>query len=381
MNSRALTVMLTGLFLGGLVIATPSHAQDEKNADFHFGRHLVEFNAPGAATESTTACAPFCGTFAYANNDLGLVVGYYTDANVVPHGFLRFPDGRIIPFDAPGAGLGHGLNQGTAAYSVNDFGVIAGQFQDPNYLYHGFVRRPDGSFTTFDANGAGTGVNQGTLAFDINLEGATAGIYIDGSGIYHGFVRSPRGESTTSIDPPNSVFTYVCEETCLNVRGAITGFYVDSNGQHGFLREPDGTITPIDAPGAVEGTTAASLNAEGTITGYLLDSNGTGHGFVRYCSGSFITFEDPEAGSVAGQGTYPFSINLVGAVTGQYTDASNVNYGFERSADGKFTSFDAPNAAPGQSAGTRPSTNNLEGSVTGWWIDANNLNHGFVWTW
>jgi hypothetical protein len=53
---------------------------------------LVEFNAPGAATVSSPACAPNCGTVAFYNNDLGVIVGFYTDRNIVPHGFLRFSE-------------------------------------------------------------------------------------------------------------------------------------------------------------------------------------------------------------------------------------------------------------------------------------------------
>lgn len=36
--------------------------------------------------------------------------GFYTDTNIVPHGFLRKTDGEIVSFDAPGAGLGYGLD-------------------------------------------------------------------------------------------------------------------------------------------------------------------------------------------------------------------------------------------------------------------------------
>jgi hypothetical protein len=103
---------------------------------------LVEFDAPGSATAVSQACAPLCGTVAYANNALGAIVGSYTDANVVPHGFLRSPAGTITSFDAPGAGLGSGLDEGTVAYSINTAGVIAGQYQDPSLAFHGFIRQP-----------------------------------------------------------------------------------------------------------------------------------------------------------------------------------------------------------------------------------------------
>jgi hypothetical protein len=200
-------------------------------------QELIRFDAPGAATVSSPTCAGLCGTTAFANNNAGDIVGSFTDTNVVPHGFLRRPDGRIISFDAPGAGLGAGLDQGTIAYGINDLGVIAGQFQDAGNVFHGFVRFPDGSFATFEAPGAGTGAYQGTVAYNINLEGATAGVYFDGSNVEHGFVRSHTGEITT-FDPPDSVGTMVCEETCLNLEGAITGFFQDaSNTIHGFVRD------------------------------------------------------------------------------------------------------------------------------------------------
>jgi hypothetical protein len=354
-------------------LALPAMAQLHKPT-------LTEFDGPGAGTVSSPACAPDCGTFGFANNALGVIVGYYTDTHIVPHGFLRTPEGWITSFDAPGAGLGYGLNQGTVAYAINDLGVIAGQFENSNYVFHGFVRHPDGSFTTFDAPGAGTSTNQGTLAFNINLEGATAGIYIDGGNVTHGFVRS-RANEFTSFDPPGSVYTYPCEETCLSPDGTITGFYSDAtNVTHGFVRDPDGTITEFDAPGAGTGPNqgggGASINPQGTITGYFFDSTNVAHGFVRTRNGNFTEFDAPGA---TGLGTAAFSINLFGAVTGEFFDANNVMQGFYRSAQGVFATFDAPDAGTGAFQGTRPSTDNAQGAVAGWYVDANNLNHGFAW--
>jgi hypothetical protein len=79
------------------------------------------------------------------------VIGFYTDANVVPHGFLRTRDGWIISFDAPNAGQGVQLDQGTVPYSINDSGAIAGQLQDSYNVFHAFIRYPDGTFDEFDA--------------------------------------------------------------------------------------------------------------------------------------------------------------------------------------------------------------------------------------
>jgi hypothetical protein len=349
---------------------------------------LVEFDAPGAGTvfSSMAACQPSsCGTEALANNAEGAIVGYYTDASAVFHGFLRDPNGHIVPFDAPFAGMGSGLGQGTVAYSISDLGVIAGLVQDSSYVYHGFVRYPDGSFKTFDARGAGTASSTacapfcGTFALDINLEGTTAGYYIDESNMQHGFVRSPYGE-ITSFDPAGSTSTFVCEETCLNLEGAVTGFYSDASGTHGFVRQPNGNITPFDAPGANGLTIAGSINLEGVITGYFEDSMSLFHGFVRYPDGSFTILDDPKASNTALEGTAAFSINLLGTIAGEFLDSSSVQHGFSRLPSGTYVNFDAPDGGTGAFQGTRPSTNNLEGAVAGWYVDSANLNHGFVWT-
>ncbi len=348
---------------------------------------LIEFDAPNAGKvySTTAACQPACGTQAFANNSVGTVVGYYTDKDVVPHAFIRTPDGHITSFDAPGAGTGAFLDQGTVAYSINDLGVIAGLFQDSEYVYHGFVRYPDGFIIgPLDAPGAGTETSTvckpycGTYVWNINLEGATSGIYVDSSGVYHGFVRTTGGQ-VTPFDPLGSIYTFVCEETCLNLEGAITGFYSDASGIiHGFLREPDGKITSFDAPAALA-TLAASINLEGAITGYFEDSSYVYRGFVRYPDGSFCTFDAPGAGTGAGEGTAAFSINSLGAVTGESFGSNYILQGFVRFPNGTFATFDAPGAGTNAGQGTRPSTNNLEGAVAGWWIDGNGVNHGLVW--
>ncbi len=347
----------------------------------HRGPKLIEFDAPGATTVSSTVCAPYCGTVAYANNDAGAIVGFYTDKNVVPHGFLRYPNGFVSSFDAPGAGLGHGLNEGTAAYAINRRFAIAGQYEDSKLVYHGFVRHPDGTFTTFSDPLAGTAANLGTLAWDINAAEESAGIYIDAKGVYHGFLRDPSGKFAT-VDPPGSVYTYVCEETCLTTDGTLAGTFADATGvQHGFIRAPDGKFTTFSVPGAGtsagQGSGAASLNDAGVISGYFYNSSNSAVAFIRYKNGATSVFPDPGFQTVA------YSINCVNAIAGDVIDKNLTFHGFERQANGTVATFDAPNAAPGTPGvafgGTRVSTNNAEGEVTGWYFDKKQLVHGFVW--
>ena len=122
---------------------------------------LIEFDVKGAVNAFSNTCfnaflgVVGCGTTPLANNDLGEVVGTYTDASFVQHAFLRAPNGYITTIDAPGAGAEPG--QGTVAFAINDVGVIAGAFADSNNVFHGFLRFPNGSFQHLDAPGAGTG--------------------------------------------------------------------------------------------------------------------------------------------------------------------------------------------------------------------------------
>jgi hypothetical protein len=346
---------------------------------------LIEFDAPGASDAYSPVCnenflfSIQCGTTPLDNNDRGDVVGTYTDAGLVQHGFLRYPNGDIISFEAPGAGNGPG--QGTVAYDINDGGVIAGAFADANNVYHGFLRYPDGSFVTIDAPAAGTGAQQGTFAFDVNPAGTTTGTYVDAANVNHGFVRTAANQYT-SFDPPGSVFTYPCEESCLSPDGTVTGAFVDAAGTvHGFVRTRDGVITVFDAPDSIA-TIPVGVNARGEIAGNTVDASGGGYGFVRYKDGSIVTFNDPDAGPI---GTGALGINNAGATTGGYFDAqAGTVHGFERDAQGHFVNFSAPDGSappfPGNGpAGTRPTTINNSGEVTGWYTQDNGAVHGFVW--
>src|SRR5437762_1678075 len=213
----------------------------------------------------------------------------HIDAGDARHGFLRASDGTIATFDAPNAGTGPG--QGTIVFSVdclNPAGAISATSLDASDVYHGVLRAPDGTMTTFDVPGAGTGPFQGTLTFGINQAGTIEGDYVDPSDVTHGFVRAS-----------------------------------------------DGTITTFDVPGAGtgpgQGTVPENISTPGVVAGNYVDSSDVNHGFVRAKHGAITTFDVPGAGTGPGQGTIPFCNNPVDAITGVYIDASDVNHGFLRS--------------------------------------------------
>jgi len=145
------------------------------------------------------------------------------------------------------------------------------------------------------------------------------------------------------------------------------------------VRAADGTITPIDAPGA-QGTFANAINPAGTITGYYTDASFASHGFVRATDGTITTFDGPGAGTSFFQGTNPGTINPAGAIAGYYTDAGYISHGFVR-AKGTVTSFDPPGSVNtiGFAFNNQvPVGINPAGEITGSYIDASFASHGFL---
>jgi hypothetical protein len=303
---------------------------------------------------------------------------------------------KIITFDAPGADTKPGDFNGTYASSINFWGFIAGSYQDTNSTYHGFVRSPEGLFTTFEAPAADLGSDNGTAPCCINDLGAITGSYYDETGFSHGFVRSPGGKFT-SFDVPG-VGGYGTTPLAMNLEGAIVGFYTDSNFSfHAFLRSPGGQFTTWIGPDACTGNGAQgcfgsgafNTNLLGLVVGGYEDNSGNfvNHGFVRRSDSKLEIFDAPGAGSGSYQGTgcpgCAFGINTEGAVAGTYIDTYSVQHGFLRGPDGTFTSFDAPGAGTSSGQGTGcsadcPTSLNDWGAITGIYVDANDVYHGYL---
>ena len=168
---------------------------------------------------------------------VGNITGFYFDANFVGHGFLRTPDGTITSFDAPGADMTPGSGNGTFGVGLTPGGEIEGIFVDAAVVLHGFLRGPDGTFSTFDVPGAGTGPGQGTLPESNNTQGAIAGNYLDAGSVNHGFLLDQHGTFTVFDVPGTGTGAGQGTIPLGNSNpGAITGEYIDGgNVIHGFL--------------------------------------------------------------------------------------------------------------------------------------------------
>ena len=124
---------------------------------------FITFDPPGSVQTQSVGIS-----------DLGVAAGFYFDANDLYHSFVRKPDGSFVSFEAPGSGTAR--LQGTTAESINPVGAITGTYVDSKTIDHGFVRALDGTITTFDAPGSGTLVAySGTKALSINLGGTITG--------------------------------------------------------------------------------------------------------------------------------------------------------------------------------------------------------------
>jgi hypothetical protein len=357
---------------------------------------IITIDAPGAGTGQFqgTGCFAFTDCSVLLNN-FGAVTGYYLDANNVYHGFVRSPAGKFTSFQAPGADTTPQDFNGTLPNAINDAGAIAGEYYDVNNEEHGFLRSPEGKFTTFDVPGGTAG---STTPIALNLEGAIVGYYLDQSGGFQGFLRKPDGTFETWTAPGGCVTTPSagCFGTAafgINAFGFIAGASEDNKGNfvdRGFIRSPSGRFTTYTVlaagTGPYQGTgspgSSAPINVFGAVASYYIDSNNVVHGYLRSPLGEITTYDVPGEGP---QGIGCFSdcsigLNDFGAITGYYLDANNVYHGYVRNSQGKVTSFDAPGAdqTAGSFNGTFPVSINDQGAITGYYLDSSNVNHAFL---
>jgi uncharacterized membrane protein len=115
-----------------------------------------------------------------------------------------------------------------------------------------------------------------------------------------------------------------------------------TGGGSGYLRTPDGDLSPVNVPGAT-GTLPFGIDSRGKIVGLYDDADGVTHGFILE-HGEFTTVDHPEANGVLHglSGTGLVSINDHGQIVGSYVDGDRAR-GFVLDG-GRFIPVDAPGA-------------------------------------
>jgi len=279
-------------------------------------------------------------------NSQGTIVGSYLIPTVgrytVDLPFVRKSNGRLTTIKIAKTCVNGSDCEGNLALGINDSGTILGQYEDDNFLDVGFILGANGKLTSFKVPSESiSDTNYGTHPASysgINKSGAITGSYTaTADGTSRGFVRAPNGKFTTfSVSGANSGIAYGTFPLSINDGGAITGYFTDgTNACRGFVRSPGGKVTVFTAPDLAPGICTfvpASINDSGAITGCYMDTSYVAHSFVRTAAGEFTSFEVPGASTQGydGQGTCAVSINQAGVITGSWTDKSGNTHGFLR---------------------------------------------------
>ena len=201
-------------------------------------------------------------TYFYAFDNAGKAAGHYKGPDNLYHGVIM-EDGALTQYDFPGAAQ-------TFIYGLSDeTGALSGNIVDEAGVTHAF----SGDLTiTFPGAVA-------TYGDFVNAAGAVVGSYMDADGMPHGFIRHPDGNFTT-IDLPkmsNLEFLFVNTITDLGVIGFRAKAVNDI--LRSYILLPDGTLYEVRLPGSVS-TVVRNVNQDGSIIGYYNTTDGRRHGFI-----------------------------------------------------------------------------------------------------
>ena len=141
---------------------------------FVYNGSLTTINNSSFVDVTDPNMGSYGGTYVTGINDSGEVVGYYFDANDVPHGFAATPDssGNYDPNAFTDINDPLAVH-GTYASGVNDAGEIVGYYYDANYDLHGFIYN-DGTYLTLDDPSAA----DGTYPSAVNNSGQVVGFIV-----------------------------------------------------------------------------------------------------------------------------------------------------------------------------------------------------------
>ena len=201
-------------------------------------------------------------TYFYALGNNGNAAGHYKDSNGLYHGVI-LENGELRQYDFPGAAETH-------IYGISDeTGALSGNIVDAAGVYHAFS---GDMIITFPG-----AVN--TYGDFVNAAGAVVGSYVDADGMPHGFIRHPDGSFTTIDLPeiPKLQFLFVNTITDLGVIGFRAKAADDI--LRSYILLPDNTLYEVRLPGSAI-TVVRNVNQDGSIIGFYDTPDGRRHGFV-----------------------------------------------------------------------------------------------------
>ncbi len=201
-------------------------------------------------------------TFFYALDNAGKAAGHYKDIDGLYHGVI-LENGELRQYDFPGAAETH-------IYGLSDeTGALSGNIVDAAGVTHAF----SGELTiTFPG-----AVN--TYGDFVNAAGAVVGSYVDADGMPHGFIRNPDGSFTTIDLPkmPNLEFLFVNTITDFGVIGFRAKAVNDI--LRSYILLPDGSLYEVRIHGSIT-TVVRNVNQDGSLIGFYDATDGRRYGFV-----------------------------------------------------------------------------------------------------
>jgi hypothetical protein len=210
-------------------------------------------------------CALEDATDFFDISNKGEIVGAYSyDTGV--NGFIWQGDSSCFSLADPSSGATQ-----TEAWGVNDSGDVVGFYIDAAGNFQGFGYASSGSYTNIACSDW-----TNTRAYGINDAGEIVGDNANSSsGPFSGFVAKSETGACTNINYPKATATYA---RGINKSDQITGFYTGSSGTFGFVKTGK-TFHELKYPNSVA-TLAYHGNDKGQIAGWYENTAGTFHGFV-----------------------------------------------------------------------------------------------------
>jgi uncharacterized membrane protein len=247
----------------------------------------------------------------------GDVVGSYTDADDVSHGFL-LRKGVFTTIDVPDATVTFG------ARAINARGDVVGTFLDADEVQRAYLRQ-GGHFFRIEYPGA-----SGTFGLGINDRGDITGSFFDEFENTSGFILTDGAFQNVHVPGSLTTDVYSAQDNGRVLVGFITT--EPDGGFHAFIRHKSGDFQLIDFPGlSVPCTSARWINQRGDIVGSFahVDSveecgpEGPADGFLLR-DGQYTRIDVP--GSTR---TRVFAINDAGVMVGRFTDQEGNVHGFK----------------------------------------------------
>jgi hypothetical protein len=265
-------------------------------------------------------------------NNYAEIVGYFGDgsAHHPNKGYILIPMDHYASENFPGSIQTQVIGISSDTPSLNfptSFRVTVGFWVDQNGNQSGFVNRLGVYDSVVDPHTGGSNGSKVNNLLGVNAQGVAAGFYNDAKGNSHGYTYDILNQTYAAISLPFSGVQSF-QATGINDSDAISGFYVDGKGTHGFYGTR-GHFKSVDAnvKGAA-GTAFFGLNNNGILAG-AVTVNGVSHGLIYDSSSNKSTvLDDPNQSNKTAfgvNGTFINGINDNEAVVGFYSDGTKVH--------------------------------------------------------